>query len=72
MKRSPATPRLCNDCKHYRPLVAGWWIFKIKYDQLAKCNQTTEPVHGEPAEFCEFKRKGAGACGPDGKLWESA
>lgn len=60
---------LCKDCRHYRPLEAGWWIFKITYHDLAKCAETLEPVNGKPSEFCEFKRKPTGLCGPEGKLW---
>lgn len=62
--------RLCKDCKHFRPFVTGWWIFKVHGpDYLSRCNETMEPVTGQPAEFCEFVRKGDGRCGPEGKLW---
>lgn len=62
--------KLCKECRHYRPLEAGWWIFKLRGpDQLAKCAETLEPVNGEPEKFCEFKRKPTDRCGPEGKLW---
>jgi hypothetical protein len=62
--------KFCKDCKRYSALTMGAWIFKI-VSPYARCMQTLDPVNGEGAEFCEFKRKPDGACGPEGKLWEA-
>lgn len=62
--------RLCKDCVYFRPLVSGWWIFKIHGpEHLSRCAESLEPVSGNPAEFCEFKRKATGMCGPEGMLF---
>ena len=65
--------KTCSTCKHFRPLTAKLFWFKWRVsgaDHLSKCAESLEPVLGEPAEFCEFKRKQLGKCGIDGKLWE--
>ena len=63
--------KYCSDCKHFRPFMIGWWIFKFRYPGLEKCAQELEPVNGEPSKFCEFKRGMDGTCGPKGKFWEA-
>lgn len=61
--------KLCKDCAHYRPFVEGFWIFRVEHSQYAKCAESLEPIAGKPEEFCEFKRRGSGRCGPTAKLF---
>lgn len=71
MRASTEGTKLCKDCTHYRPLVAGWWIFKIKGpSHLAQCAAFPNRVTGEAKGFCDIERTFTGPCGPEGKLWQ--
>lgn len=59
--------KLCKDCKHMR----RHWLDKLfrSYD-YPKCGLTTNPVTGEPEEYCKVERFRLDRCGPEGKLFE--
>lgn len=66
-------PKLCKDCKHFRPFTQRVLFITFRSKDLAKCavsgiNLST----GEPRKFCDLERDYGDACGREGKLWEAA
>lgn len=66
------TPKLCKDCRHYRPPAHAWLFGSTWKANNARCAWRVEPVEGLPARAAWRERfeDEDGKCGPGAKNWE--